>query len=364
MAQPVEIELHRGHFGEAERVVARSGAITVSSFRYATGVEALRVENGAGHIVCLPFQGQQIWDAHFLGRRLTMRSMFDEPRPTRDYLETYGAFFIHCGGLSMGNPGPDDRHPLHGELPNLPYDSAALAFGEDASGRYVELSGVADVARAFNHHFVARPRLRLRENATEVEAAIVVENRAVRPLAFLYLAHVNFLPADGATLHDAGPDDGPEIAIRKPKLAADTRAAVRVYHEAVAAQPSAHRTIAAGVPVEPELVLTMRLPAGPDGWTHALQRRPDGSADFVSYRPDELPFAVRWMTRDGDQDALGIVLPATAPPDGLAAARSNGQLVMVPPGGRFAATMRFGALEAAEAAVLSARIDAIRSGAG
>jgi hypothetical protein len=38
----------------------------------------------------LPFQGQQIWDAWFDERRLTMRSMFPEPKPTREYLDTYG----------------------------------------------------------------------------------------------------------------------------------------------------------------------------------------------------------------------------------------------------------------------------------
>ncbi|GIS11657.1 MAG: hypothetical protein CM15mP115_08080 [Alphaproteobacteria bacterium] len=45
----------------------------------------------------LPFKGQQIWRAGFDGRDLTMRSMFDEPVDTQVYLETYGAFMIHCG---------------------------------------------------------------------------------------------------------------------------------------------------------------------------------------------------------------------------------------------------------------------------
>ena len=58
------------------------------------------------------------------GRQLTMRSMFDQPQATRNYLETYGGFLIHCGFTAMGVPTKEDSHPLHGELPNAPYRQA------------------------------------------------------------------------------------------------------------------------------------------------------------------------------------------------------------------------------------------------
>jgi hypothetical protein len=355
--QPVTLELDREAFGPGERLLARAGALRATAFRYGTGVAALRLENGAGSATFLPFQGQQIWRADFLGRELTMRSMFDEPRPTRDYLRTYGALFLHCGGTAMGNPGPTDTHPLHGELPNLPYDTAQLSFGEDAAGLYAELTGTARDTLAFHHDFIARPRLRLHEGATAFEAVIEIENRAHTPLPMLYLAHINFRPADGGVLVDAVADDR-AAAIRQPP--ADLDAAARAYHRAIATDPAAHRTLQPGMPILPELVLTAHASSGADGWTHALHRRPDGSGDFVSYQPAQLPCAVRWMTRGPDQDALGLVLPATAPPDGLAAATANRQLVLVPPGGSYRADMRFGALTAPEAQALAATIDALR----
>ncbi|WP_274629485.1 DUF4432 family protein [Arvimicrobium flavum] len=342
-------------------MIARSGMLSATAFRYRSGVAGLRIENGAGTATLLPFQGQQIWDAHFLGRSLTMRSLFDEPQPTRDYLRTYGAFFIHCGGTSMGNPGPTDTHPLHGELPNLPYEIAALVFGSDEAGVYVELTGTGRDTLAFGHDFIARPRVRLREGATSFEVTMEVDNRAGRPMPFLYLAHVNFRPMDGGVLVDAVEDDRADIVIRKPELDPGEREEVRGYHAAVAANPSVHRTLAAGVPVEPELVLTMKARSDVDGWTHAVHRRPDGSGDCVSYRPSELPFAVRWITRGPDQDALGLVLPATAPPDGLAAAKANGQLVWIAPGKSWRTEMRFGAIDAAAARKLENRITSVRS---
>lgn len=361
MTRSVDINLDERMFGESERCLAASGALRAYAFRYPSGVAALRVENAAGTAILLPFQGQQIWDAEFFGRRLTMRSMFDEPLPTRDYLGTYGAFFIHCGGTSMGNPGPDDTHPLHGELPNLPYQSATLSFGEDAAGAYVELSGEGRDRKAFDHDFMARPRLRLDEGATSFRAVMAVENLSRKPMPFLYLAHINFLPVDGGVLVDTVGNDRTDAVVRLPGLAEDAPDAVRAYHASVTKDPSAHRLLNAGEPIEPELVMTMKARAGGDGWTHALQRLPDGSGDFVSYRPSELPYAVRWITRSGDQDALGLVLPATAPPDGLAAARNNGQLVSIAPGFEFRTEFRFGALDPSARQDLESTITAIRS---
>ncbi len=357
---PVSIELDPLLFGEAERLVAESGALRATAFRYRSGVAALRVENGAGSAVFLPFQGQQIWDAQFLGRSLTMRSMFDEPLPTRDYLRTYGAFFIHCGGTSMGNPAPEDTHPLHGELPNMPYRSARLIFGRDERGAYAELTGEGYDTLAFQHAFASRPRLRLYENATSFHGVVEVENRNGKPMPFLYLAHINFRPADGGVLVDTVRDDRRDVVVRHPTLEPDERKAVRDYHDAIAADPSHHRTLEAGVPVEPELVLTMKATSGADGWTHALHRRPDGTGDFVSYRTADLPYAVRWMRRSEEKDALGLVLPATAPPDGLAAATANGQLVWIAPGGSFRTEMIFGATDVPATSALEKTIAAIR----
>ena len=122
----MRIELYKDTFGDVERPLCEMGGISVSTFRYPSGIEALRVSNARGEIVILPFKGQQIWRAKFDGRELTMKSMFDEPVATTDYLKTYGGFLIHCGLTGLGAPGPNDDHPLHGELPNAPFQKAWL----------------------------------------------------------------------------------------------------------------------------------------------------------------------------------------------------------------------------------------------
>ena len=130
------VSLRPEFFGEKERPFIERGELSASLFRYDSGVAAVRVRNSRGEIVVLPFHGQQIWDARFEGRTLTMRSMFPEPRATRDYLGNYGAFLLHCGATAMGNPSREDTHPLHGELPNAPYaDGLGRGGGRPPRGR-------------------------------------------------------------------------------------------------------------------------------------------------------------------------------------------------------------------------------------
>src|SRR5690606_17576055 len=129
--------------GGGQRLIADSGAFSVTAFRYPSSVEGLRIANARGHVVVLPFLGQMIWDAVFEGRRLTMGNVFPYPRNGASILETYGAFAYHAGVLRNGTPGPQDTHPLHGEMPVTRMDSAHLRFGHDTQGSFVEVGGHA-----------------------------------------------------------------------------------------------------------------------------------------------------------------------------------------------------------------------------
>ena len=99
-----KITLKPGMFAENEQTLVEHGPLSASTFRFSTGVCGLRLRNDEGELVLLPFQGQQVWSVSFQGRNLTMKSMFDEPRATRDYLGTYGGFLLHCGATAMGVP--------------------------------------------------------------------------------------------------------------------------------------------------------------------------------------------------------------------------------------------------------------------
>jgi hypothetical protein len=317
----VSINLPSDTVTEAIPVLASCGDLTASTFRFSSGALALRIANEVGWVDLLPYQGQQIWDAQFHGRRLTMNSIFDEPQLQPNYLESYGAFLIHCGATAMGRPGSGDTHPVHGELPNARYQSPRLQAGSDDRGAYMSLTGTYHHRVAFNYHYRAQPTVTLRSASGRLSVDMTIQNLRQSPMDLMYMMHINFLPVDDAELVDS------------VSGAAPARQAVLDY----------------GRTVDPELVLDLDGGANAEGWSHAVQLHPDGSADFVSHRPDELDHALRWLVRNGDEEALGLSLPATAQAEGYAAEKAKGHVRPLSPDARFHCTVELGALTSADA---------------
>jgi hypothetical protein len=192
-----------------------------------------------------------------------------------------------------------------------------------------------------------------------------IRNLRHKPMELMYLAHINFRPVDGARLIDAVPDDPAHMAIRTklPPGFVASEGHARLLEE-VQRDPAMHRRLEPGRAIDPELVMALTYPADAAGWAHSMQLHPDGSADFVSHRPEELPFGVRWISRSADQDAIGLVLPATAGADGYTAEKAKGHVLSLPPQGEFRCSFAFGALEPAEAVRMQDEIEAVRSAAG
>jgi len=358
-SDPVAIELRPAMFADAEVVLARFGGLTASTFRYRSGVPGLRIANEVARIDLLPFQGQQIWDVQFAGRRLTMRSMFDEPLPVDDFLATYGGFFIHCGALAMGDPGLGDTHPVHGELPNARYQEARLLIGDDSSGPFMALTGRYEHRVAFTHHYLAEPTVRLHGGSCRIGAEMRIRNLRHTPMDLMYLGHVNFRPVAGARILDTVPDDAAHMRVRSalPPPFVPSQQYLRLL-EQVTADPARHRSIDPSLSIDPELVLSLDCLADETGWAHSLQLLPDGSADFLSHRPDQLGHGLRWFCQTPEESALGLMLPATAEADGYAAEKAKGNLRQLPPQGEFRCELEFGALDRAGAGDLRRKIEA------
>jgi hypothetical protein len=360
---PVRIELDRHAFTDAERLLCSMHGLTVHTFRYASGVAALRLTSARGEIVVLPFQGQQIWSARFDGRDLAMRSFFPEPVATERYLENYGAFFIHCGLTAIGAPGPQDRHPLHGELPNAPFQSAWLTLDEAAQSATV--SGSYTHAVAFSTHYRATATVAMRSDSAMLDIGLTVENLKRTPMDLMYLAHANFRPVDGGRLVYSAPYTPAAVRVRQsiPAHISPPPGYAALLGE-LAADPTPHHGIQPGMGYDPEVVFAIDMLADEQGWAHALQRLPDGRADYISYRPAQAAKALRWMCRTPDQDALGLVLPATAGDEGYTAEKARGNVIALAGGHSWQIGLRAGSLTAAEAETMASHIDRIAGRAG
>lgn len=321
------IELRPEFFSSIETPFLQAGGLSASLFRFSSGVCAVRLTNELGSLLLLPFQGQQIWSANLCGRELTMKSMFDQPYPTHDFLATYGAFLLHCGATAMGVPGPEDSHPLHGELPNALYQSAALQLGEDEKGTYLALTGVYTHTMAFNYHYQAQPMTQLYAGSSVFSVSMTVTNLKQTRMPLMYLTHINFRPVNYGRLVYSAECTSAHMRVRAEVPAfMETPPGYREFIQMLKDHPEKHLILDPQQVYNPEVVFFVDYLAGQDGWARAMQVHPDGSADVVRHRPDQLAHALRWICRTPDQDALGFE-PATAEGTGFTSELKKGNLI-------------------------------------
>lgn len=350
-------------FEEKEKLILDNGTMKAYAFKYSTGVCAIRVENEKGYFIILPYQGQQIWRAKFLGKSLTMKSMFAEPVPTQDFLENYGPFYMHCGVRAMGIVGPEDTHLPHGELTVAQYKNAWLVAGEDEKGAYIAVSGEYIGKKAFNYHYRFVPQCRLYAGETLLHMTVHLENLRSVPFTYMYLGHANFRPVEGSELVYSAKCDPEHIKIHKlidpaaPKEIAEPLAA---YMDALEKDPSLHNKIGApGQTYNPEICMTIYYEKDENGMAHTMQCMPDGNAFYISHPVDKLPYVIRWMAGTGDEESLGMALPATAEHLGFTHAKNNGQLKTLAAGAELNFDITLGLLEANEVETVAKKIETL-----
>jgi len=87
-----------------------------------------------------------------------------------------------------------------------------------------------------------------------------------------------------------------------------------------------------------------------------MQILPDGYAHYISHPVEALPVPVRWISRTGDEDALGMALPATAEHLGYSNAEKKGQIKYIEPKGRISFTLEAGLLKPESAELMIKKI--------
>ena len=343
----MRIELYDQMFNEKERTLCQFDTFSIMTFRYESGVAALRIINARGEIIVLPFQGQQVWRAKFDGRELTMRSMFDEPIPTREYLQNYGAFMIHCGITGLGAPGPDDNHRLHGELPNAPFNSAWLEL--DSDQRSAKVGGNYQHIVAFSTNYLATIETALQAESALLDVSVSVENLKQTPMDLMYLAHANFRPVDDGELHYSAIYNSKSVRVRQSIPShINPKPGYKEFLSRLTDSPEMHHKLKPGLAFDPEVVFEIDMIGDADGFAHALQKHPNGTADYVRCRPDQAPLCMRWICRTPDQDGLGIAFPSTSGVDGYTAEKARGRLETVQSGDTWSIDMKLGLLTVSE----------------
>ena len=354
--------LKESYFGEKETEILQFGSLKASLFTYSTGVKAVRLSNEKGNLVMLPYMGQMIWRMTFLGRELTMKSIYDEPMPAKEtYGETYGCFMIHCGLTAMGNPTAEDNHLPHGELPVAKYHTVFLESGEDEKGKYIALGGVYSHKRCFETNYDFSPLVKLYEGATSISVDASFTNHKDLPLEYFYLCHINHRPQNGSTLSYSAPRDTIIVNHEVPEgYDAVNGGKTNAFLDKLDKNPGLMDKV--GNPEEaymPEIVFCCFYKADEEGNAYTMQVMPEGDSVYVIHRPEELPFGVRWIARTKDEDAMGMVLPATAEHKGYLYCKEKGYSRFVATGETVTFHMETGLQDKAATEAMQKKIDAI-----
>ncbi len=355
------LKLEKRFFTGHEEEVLRYRDLSASLFTYESGVRSVYLKNDRGYVAVLPYRGQQIWDAFFDGRRLTMKSPVSKPKQTDFFISMYGCFMMHCGALRMGCPGPEDDHPLHGELPCAQYNSAEIVFGDDEDGYFIGITGVYEYDIAFNSHYRAHPAVKIHAGSGLIDISLTVENRSGYPMELMYMCHINFRPVPEGRIVQSVPWDREHLVLRTsiPRHVSVSEKFLQLM-DRLKKIPEVAQVIKPEDEYKPEIVFFIQSPStDKNGRCHYMQVHPDGSADYVGYRPDELDHAARWIVRTKDQEALGIALPATCDPEGYTAEKRKGNIKTVEGFGSVRFNITTGLLEAGDAEKMEDKIQTI-----
>lgn len=356
----MKIVLQKSFFNEKEKELLTYGNFKVNSFLYKSGVEALRVTNSKMTFIFTPYKGQQIWHPTVNGIDFSMETTIKEPTSSSSFFETYGGFLYHCGLNQVG--GAEGNLPHHGELPNIMYDVAYLQCGHDENGKYIILGGELDRNVSFDRHFRFVPEIKLYEDGTVFNIKVKIDNLRSDPLEYMYLCHMNFRPFNGAKIIYSGKCDSENVVHYKSPtddMEPEIAEKYNKFYELMEKNPE----IINEVGNEDEfykigICFGLNYMCDENNRAYTLQCTKDGAC-YVSHPTNILTNGVRWVSRTENDDAMGMILPATSEHIGYAHAKSTGQLKTIKGNSSLEFTLEAGWLEPNEAEIIKQKIKEI-----
>lgn len=349
-------------FGDRPVELLRDGALSATAFRYETGVCGLKIKNQHCSMVVLPYMGQQIWFAEFEGKNLTQKSIFDQPQATTKFGDNYGGLLLHCGLNNINCAEEGEDYPLHGELPFADYPETYTGIGHDEKGKYLAVGGTYVYRNSQEFHWAYSPELRLYDDASVLEMHIDIHNRRQSPLDYMFMCHMNWLAVDGSRLVYSAKKDKEHIIPDPPVMDGDSPRAVRMreFSKKLLEDPTILDVLDSKTQCcDPEMCINVKYECDKNNWAHAMQVMPDGDACYVGFRTTELPYALRWFCRTGDEDGVGIALPTTGTNRSTAYQKAHGYFNTLEPGAHESIRFNFGYLKKEQADAMAAHIENI-----
>jgi hypothetical protein len=309
------------------------------------GVDVIEVHNGALSFSVLPTRGMGLWRGEYRGNYLGWRSPVQGPVHPKfvnvadagglGWLAGFDEWLCRCGLASNGPPGEDvvahkdgrtTRTPLtlHGRIANRPAHFVEVRVSPDPP---FELSVVGHVEEAglFLPHLHLTTTLTTVPGSNRLVMHDVVENRAAQPAEMQLLYHVNV---------------GPPFLEGGSRVVAPIREMAPLTARA-AEGIGTFETYAAPTTGFAEQVYGYDLVADAAGKTLAMLYNSTADRGLVlRFNHRELPCFVVWKNTGAVEDGYVTGLePSTNYPNFKTFERQQGRVRVLPPGGRWEATV-------------------------
>ncbi|CNH55262.1 Uncharacterised protein [Yersinia intermedia] len=322
-----KITLIREQFSRQDQEIYSSSDFTVISFKYASGIEALKIVNSRGYVTVLPYYGQMIWDAEFDGHNLKMENMFSQPKRGENIVDTYGCFAFHSGLRRNGCPSPEDDHVLHGEMPCAEMDHAWLLI----DGETLAVTGSVEYVKGFGDHYCAQPLVRLRAASAQFDIEMNVTNLSSMPMPLQYMCHMNYTYIPGATFRQNLPGSALKLRETVPAHVHPTPQWLH-YTQQLRERTQGLTDLNESEFYDPEIVFFADNLAQYVDNAEFFMLSPQGHRFVTRFSTAQFNYATRWILHNGDQKVAAFILPATCRPEGYLAAKEKGTLLMLSPG--------------------------------
>jgi Domain of unknown function (DUF4432) len=296
------------------------------------GVDLVEVHNGALSFSVLPTRGMSLWRGDYRGNALGWRSPICGPvhpkfvqlaeRGGLGWLNGFDELLCRCGLASNGPPGDDGnaRLTLHGRIANLPAQLVKARISLDPPYE-ISVSGEVEEAALFFPHFRLTTTYTTVPGSNRLMIHDIVENRGAQPAEMQLLYHCNlgppFLEAGSRVLAPIH-----EMAPRTPRAAAGI---------------ATYETYLGPTTGYAEQVYVYDLLADPYGHTIALLvNQAADKALALRFNRQELPCFTVWKNTGALDDGYVTGFePGTNYPNFKSFERSQGRVLLLPPGGHW-----------------------------
>ncbi len=300
------------------------------------GVQIVELNNGPLSLQILPTRGMGIWKGNCHGVPLGWQAPVAGPvhpkfvhlsdRNGLGWLTGFDEWLCRCGLVSNGPPGNDRGTPLtlHGRIANSPAHELELGALPEQGSIFVR--GVVEEGGLFLGRLRLTATVSTRIDSHEFTIHDRVENLSAQPAEMQLLYHLNC----GEPLLESGS----RVFVPFREMAPHTpHAALAVDRWSEYGPPT---------PGFAEEVFDF-LPAHRDESTQVLLTNAARDLGLVvSWNPRELPCFTLWKNTGAKEDGYVTGLePATNFPYFKGHERRQGRVVVLPPGGRWEATLRF-----------------------